>query len=61
MQGKTEERWQQLCEHAANEQDPAKLLALVREINDLFAQAQKQARLQNQQAETQDSNEAFNK
>lgn len=60
MQGKTAERWQQLCKQAAEEQDPVKLLELVREINDLFAQ--KQARLENQQAETaQDSNGAFNK
>jgi hypothetical protein len=30
------ERWMKLCEQAANEQDPAKLLALVTEINRLF-------------------------
>jgi hypothetical protein len=27
------ERWRILCEQAANEKDPAKLLALVQEIN----------------------------
>ena len=36
MQGPTKERWMQLCEQAAIEQDPEKLLALVREINDIL-------------------------
>lgn len=35
MQDKTE-RWMELCAQAAIEQDPAKLMALVREINDLL-------------------------
>ncbi len=30
------ERWKQLCEQAAREQDPEKLLALVTEINRLL-------------------------
>jgi hypothetical protein len=33
MQGKTRERWMQLAEQAANEQDSEKLLKLVDEIN----------------------------
>ena len=37
MQGKTRERWQELCERAANEQDPAKMLVTVEEINRLLA------------------------
>jgi hypothetical protein len=37
MQGKTRERWQELCEQAANEQDPKKMLELVEEINRLLA------------------------
>jgi hypothetical protein len=37
MQGKTQERWQELCEQAANEKDPAKMLELVEEINRLLA------------------------
>jgi hypothetical protein len=37
MQGKTRERWQKLCERAANEQDPRKILELVEEINRLLA------------------------
>jgi hypothetical protein len=34
--GEKQERWKELCEHAANEQDPEKLLHLVKEINDLL-------------------------
>ena len=35
---KDKERWRELCEQAAVEQDSAKLLELVREINDLLAE-----------------------
>jgi hypothetical protein len=35
MQEKTE-RWKQLCEEAAVEKDPRRLLELTREINDLI-------------------------
>lgn len=41
MQGPVKERWQILCEQAANEQDPQKLLELVREINQLLDDKQK--------------------
>ena len=37
------ERWLELAELAANEQDPKKLMALISEINQLLAE--KQARL----------------
>ena len=37
MQGKTRERWQELCEQAANEKDPTKMLEIVEEINRLLA------------------------
>jgi hypothetical protein len=33
MQGKTKEHWMELAEQAANEQNPAKLLKLIEEIN----------------------------
>jgi len=33
MQGETKERWMELAEQAANEQNPAKLLKLIEEIN----------------------------
>jgi len=36
MQGPDKERWVQLCEQAAIEQDPIKLLALTSEINRLL-------------------------
>jgi hypothetical protein len=41
MQGPMKTRWHELCEQAANEQDPQKLLELVREINDLLEAKQK--------------------
>lgn len=31
-----EERWKQLCEQAAREQDPKKLIELTRQINELL-------------------------
>jgi hypothetical protein len=34
--GENKERWKQLCEQAANEQDPPKLVGLVKQINDLL-------------------------
>jgi len=34
------ERWMKLCEQASIEQDPRKLLELVREINDLLEKKQ---------------------
>ncbi len=36
MQGKTKEQWFQLCQLAAVEQDPAKMLMLVQEIGRLL-------------------------
>jgi hypothetical protein len=36
MEGKTRERWEELCEQAANEQNPAKMLEIVAEINRLL-------------------------
>jgi hypothetical protein len=36
MRGEKLEQWRQLCELAAIEQDPEKLLALVKEINRLL-------------------------
>jgi hypothetical protein len=38
MQGKTKERWIELCEQAAVEQDREKLLELVAEINRLLTE-----------------------
>jgi len=36
MQGANKERWLELCEQAATEQDPKKLLNLIKEINKLL-------------------------
>ncbi len=36
MTGEETERWKQLCEQAANEQDTGKLMELVSEINRLL-------------------------
>jgi hypothetical protein len=36
MPDPVKERWQTLCEQGAREQDSAKLVELLREINDLF-------------------------
>ena len=36
MQGKTRERWVELCEQAAREEDPNRLMQLVQEINKLL-------------------------
>jgi hypothetical protein len=36
VQDKIRERWQELCEQAANEQDPTKVLEIVEEINRLL-------------------------
>jgi hypothetical protein len=38
MQGQTKERWEELCEQAAVEQDPEKLLELIQEINEILLQ-----------------------
>jgi hypothetical protein len=48
MQGETKERWQELCEQAAVEQDSEKLLALTTEINRLLLE--KEERLKKMRA-----------
>jgi hypothetical protein len=44
----TNERWMRLCELAASEQDPDKLLKLVMEINQLLDE--RESRLKNQRS-----------
>jgi hypothetical protein len=36
MHGEVRERWMELCAQAASEQDPERLMELVKEINDLL-------------------------
>ena len=38
MHEQSKERWMELCEQASKEQDPAKLMSLVDEINRLLEQ-----------------------
>jgi hypothetical protein len=40
MQGEKKEHWMSLCEKAAQEQDPEKLMLLVREITRLLDEKQ---------------------
>ena len=44
MQGSTRELWMTLCEQAAVEQDPIRLLELVKQINDLLEMKEKRLR-----------------
>ena len=41
-----EERWRKLCEEAAQELDPEKLLRLVKEINAILEAKEKASRIQ---------------
>jgi hypothetical protein len=50
MQGENKERWRALCEEAATEQDPDRLLLLVRAIEELLNE--KQSRLKQQQSKS---------
>ena len=49
MQGENAEHWRMLCEQAAIEQDPSRLLELIREINRLLEE--KEQRLQEQRTD----------
>ncbi len=53
MKGETGERWRSLCEQAANEQDPQRLLELIQEIDRLLAE--KEERLLQQQIPKEES------
>ena len=44
VRAETRERWQQLCEQAANEQDPLCLTELTCEIDQILAEKQKRLR-----------------
>jgi hypothetical protein len=44
MKGETKRHWTELCELAANEQDPKKLLELVAEINRLLEEKEERLR-----------------
>ena len=46
MQGKQKEQWLQLCEQAAVEKDPQKLLVLVDKINQMLDEKEGRLRMQ---------------
>jgi hypothetical protein len=46
MEGKAKARWIELCEQAATEQDSAKLLRLIREIDKLLREKHRRASIQ---------------
>jgi hypothetical protein len=46
MKGETHELWVQLCEQAAVEQDPKRLLEFVTQINDLLDQKERRLKAQ---------------
>jgi len=48
MKGERGERWQALCSQAAQEQDPDRLMELIREINELLKE--KEQRLKHKKA-----------
>ena len=50
MQGEIKERWLQLCELAAVEQDSEKLTLLIAEINRLLAEKEERLKKQRVQA-----------
>jgi len=50
MQGETLEEWQKLCNQAAREQEPDRLLALIQRINDLLEQKEQCLRRRTKQA-----------
>lgn len=45
MDGEIAERWQKLCGEAAMEQDPHRLMELVREISTLLARKEERLKL----------------
>lgn len=51
MQGQQKEYWMQLCEQAANELDPDRLMALVREITRLLEEKERRLKSLHPQSE----------
>jgi len=51
MKGEARERWMHLCEAAALEQDPEKLMELVSEINRLLEEKEKRLREKSQMSD----------
>jgi len=58
VKGQTKERWEILCEQAANEQNPQRLMVLVAEITQLLDQ--KRNRIQQQMFRAQEDSRQEN-
>ena len=50
MQGPKRERWMELCEQAAAEKDPEKLLSLTREINQLLEEKEQRIKAERERS-----------
>jgi hypothetical protein len=50
MKGQQKEYWMQLCEQAANEQNPDRLMELVREINRVLEEKERSLKKARSQA-----------
>jgi hypothetical protein len=46
LKGEVKEKWQDLCERAANEQDPEALRELVRDINRMLFEKEQRLKLE---------------
>ena len=46
MQGQTREGWERLCQQAAIEQDPERLMSLIEELNELLEAKEKRLKPQ---------------
>ena len=55
MNDETKERWEILCEQAATEQDPAKLMELVTEINKMLDEKHERLKQSLKQPQTESS------
>jgi len=53
LQGETKERWWALCEQAAVEQDPDRLLLLVQEIDRLLNEIQERLKQKRSKSENE--------
>jgi len=58
MKGKIKERWMELCEQAANEQDSEKLIKLAKEIDRLLEEKKQRLRA-HCSGQTLDHHESF--
>ena len=58
MKGEARERWRTLCEQAADEQDPDKLMELINEINQLLESKEERLLREREHQEREEKEEA---